>query len=49
MLGFFTLSRLPLGDLTLGETIAPSLLNGPQLSAVAMDQADIDALMASLD
>ena len=26
-----------------------SLLNGPQLSTVAMDQADIDALMASLD
>jgi chemotaxis protein CheZ len=28
---------------------APSLLNGPQLPANAMDQSDIDALLASFD
>jgi hypothetical protein len=28
---------------------AESLLNGPQLPASAMDQSDIDALLASFD
>jgi chemotaxis protein CheZ len=31
------------------EEAAPSLLNGPQLPANAMDQSDIDALLASFD
>jgi chemotaxis protein CheZ len=31
------------------EAPAPSLLNGPQLPANAMDQSDIDALLASFD
>lgn len=32
-----------------GEPEAPSLLNGPQLPAAAMDQSTIDALLASFD
>jgi len=31
------------------DDVAPSLLNGPQLPANAMDQSDIDALLASFD
>jgi chemotaxis protein CheZ len=31
------------------QTAAPGLLNGPQLPASAMDQSDIDALLASFD
>ncbi len=40
-------SALPVGDLAAEEEV--SLTNGPQLPANAMDQSDIDALLAQFD
>jgi chemotaxis protein CheZ len=41
--------QTPVSEMVMSKDVPAELLNGPQLPASAMDQSDIDALLASFD